>query len=175
MGARRLLANCSPAIPRTARMLASSGMSSRDGRLTPGESISSWTCTAISVTRLPVNLGTTASLHRSGRHARVGPCGSGVHFCRGDQRQLLVCRCLLLLALVEQLYDVRESEQRRKRLGGAVGRDFVMLDALGGRDNPGVDHSWIAVFVEDFFCFRDETLHTLALHAAGPLTQDLEH
>src|SRR5690242_14910933 len=101
----RLLAYCRPAMASTAKIAASSGTTRREentgganriSQLAPpevslplGASTNPCTCTAIFLDRLS-------------RHAWVSTCGPRVHFRRGDQRQLLVCRRFLFLSLVEQ-------------------------------------------------------------------------
>ena len=57
---------------------------------------------------------------------------------------------------------------------GAVGGDFVVLNALSGSDNGRIEHSALVALSERFVSFTENSLHTLAFLAFDAFAQGLE-
>ena len=94
------------------------------------------------------------------------PHREGVDPSLGERRQQLIRLLLFLERQLEQLHDVIMLHATCELGCAAVGRDLIVLDTLGRRDDPGIEYFRIDVFLEQFLPFLEQPFHSLALHPA---------
>jgi hypothetical protein len=93
----------------------------------------------------------------------------------GERRQLLVGVTFFVEGALEDFRLVREAEHVGKGADAAVSGDLVVLDALRRGDDRGVERFTLVVLLEKLVALGEQAFHSLALVAAGFLTELREH
>ncbi len=85
----------------------------------------------------------------------------------GDVGELFVGGAFFVEGFLEKVGDVLVAELLGEGAGTAVGGDFVVLDALSGTDEGGVEDFGGEAFLHHLFALFDEAFHGFALLDSG--------
>src|SRR3954447_13804611 len=95
---------------------------------------------------------------------------------RGRQLGQRLVGCFLLVQrLLKQTCGIGHAELFSPCTKGAVARNFVVLDRLGGSDKPGIESRHSAKLLHDFRAFIGDAVDRLAGLSAGRLADDTEN
>ena len=88
--------------------------------------------------------------------------GIGVHCRFGEFGQLRVGFLFLIERFLEEFGEIVVAEASREGAGGAVARDFVMLDALRRADEAGIANALFRIFIDQLRALFDQAFHGFA-------------
>src|SRR5580704_4490388 len=93
----------------------------------------------------------------------------------GKFGEFLVGFFFFVEGLFEEGFRFGLSEQTCPGPYAAIGRNFVMFDALRGGNERCIFHATFEVFIHEILAFLDESNHRSALRAAGLFAESLEN